>query len=108
MAVMSDNIRTDSNEEIERLGLTAALKYYMDTYDKQKAANESLLAECRKLELQQRIHIATIRDLQCGALNYLTYPHDGERQGLDSAVKASLCIVPLEDDATAIVESGVL
>ena len=50
MAVMSDNIRTDSNEEIERLGLTAALKYYMDTYDKQKAANESLLAECRKLE----------------------------------------------------------
>ena len=40
------------NEEIERL--TAALKYYTDTYDKQKAANESLLAECSELRKEVR------------------------------------------------------
>ena len=61
---------------------------------------KDLQARVEALELQQRIHIGTIRDLQCGAMNYLAYPYDGERQGLDSAVKASLCIVPLEDAAT--------
>ena len=53
-----------------------------------------------RLELQERIHVSTIRDLQAAALQFLTYPYDGERQGLESAVKASLCIVPLEPETS--------
>lgn len=59
----------------------------------------SASAEVKKQTLQEKIHVDTIRDLQAAALQYLTYPHDGERQGLESAVKASLCIVPLEHDS---------
>lgn len=59
---------------------------------------EHLTTEVRKLKLQQRIHVSTIKDLQCGALNYLAYPYDAEKTGLDSAIKTSLCIVPLEDE----------
>ncbi len=64
-------------------------------------ALDDVIEERDALSAEGGILKGTIRDLQCSAMNYLTYPSSSiGRESLESAVSASLCIVPL-DDASA-------
>lgn len=83
--------------------------------DGEISGREAAIAEYKpKLEASRRCHIEceeanttlsveirllrkTVADLQNGTTQYLTYPHEGERKGLELAVSESFEVVPLED-----------